>query len=369
MFTKVLKGGNGSIGGQKGLTAYLEKENEGKPEHEHECFFTHDKEVISPDGEVQLEHQYNIKPDIVTSKIDSMRGGLKSFEQKQYQLILSPSEEELNALSDNDLKEYTKEFMDKAYANNFCKQGVSEGLKSKDFVWFAKLEFERTYKGDDKEVKAGLKKSGQKKEGDQRHVHIIVSRKTADNKLQRSPYSQNKGENKRVGFPRDKMRDKAETLFDEKFRYIRENSEKWRHANIRVNGTGKEQLELQKMEREPRRSYLMKSMVREKNQLINKIKMDVIMKLEAKKTRAVAHYEKPTVSLTQPSLPSKEKVKGTQPKFNSNVKKLSTSVKSVKAIGNVIKQASTSSSDKDEFEIKRKRKNQEKEEKKKSRGM
>ena len=80
---------------------------------------------------------------------------------------------------------------------------------------------------------------GMKKEGFQTHVHIIVSRKDANNNYKLSPESQNKkattilnGKEVKQGFDRNKFRDAAEKRFDTVFGYDRKFVEKF--ANRRL---------------------------------------------------------------------------------------------------------------------------------------
>jgi hypothetical protein len=58
-----------------------------------------------------------------------------------------------------------------AYAANFGK-----GLTSKDLVWFAKVEHERSHTYQDRSVQVGDVEKGTPKRGDQTHIHVIVSR-------------------------------------------------------------------------------------------------------------------------------------------------------------------------------------------------
>lgn len=222
-FVKIEKAGTGSVGG---LADYLNKENENKSEQEQDHFFSHDAEGV-PAQEV-------------TNHVDSMRGQLGKDEEKQYQVIIAFSENELKGKTDEQLKEYSKEFMQKAYAENFTKGSESVGHNSENFVWYAKLEHERKYSGDDIEIKEGRAKSGQYKPGDQRHVHVVVSRKTADNKQKRSPLTNHQNTNRgrtTISFSRSNMKDKAEDLFDKKFNHSRTINDRWRTANILKNGT------------------------------------------------------------------------------------------------------------------------------------
>lgn len=139
--------------------------------------------------------------DRVVQEIDSNRQGLKSIEDKFYMISFSPSEYELeqmigrkvNSFDEltelectklfSDLKEYTAQGMDK-YAQAFDRENIKSG---KDLVYFSRIETSREYHHYDKEVFGGKKHVGDKKEGLNAHVHVIVCRKAANRKTSLSP--------------------------------------------------------------------------------------------------------------------------------------------------------------------------------------
>ena len=126
--------------------------------------------------------------DEVTAEIDNNVKGLRAEAAKFYSLVLSPSEEELAHLGanrDEQLKAYTQEVM-QLYAANFnLKDGRK--LESNDLVWAATIHHSRSHRGTDEEVIGGDKKAGEKKEGDQTHVHIVVSARDAAQKITLNP--------------------------------------------------------------------------------------------------------------------------------------------------------------------------------------
>ena len=70
------------------------------------------------------------------------------------------------------------------------------GIKShEDLVWFSKLENDRYYSYNDPEVKQGLKKPGERKQGEQLHIQVSVSRKDATNTIKLSPMNTSRGRN------------------------------------------------------------------------------------------------------------------------------------------------------------------------------
>ena len=126
------------------------------------------------------------------------------------------------------------------YAENFGK-----GLKGKDLLYFAKIEKERSYKGTDLEVKEGLAKQGDLKEGNQTHIHVLVSRKCRQNKLKLSPLSKHRGTRKgpiQGGFDRRAFYQSAEEVFDRRFGYARKLEETFAYQNALKNQGPKERL-------------------------------------------------------------------------------------------------------------------------------
>ena len=115
----------------------------------------------------------------VKSEIDANAKGLRKAQEKFYSLVLSPSQDELNHLSNDQqkLKDYTKAVMEN-YARNF---NLPEGkqLKSSDLVWFATIHQE----GKEKE---GQQK-GQVKAGGHTHVHILISAKDKTGEYRLNP--------------------------------------------------------------------------------------------------------------------------------------------------------------------------------------
>lgn len=213
---------------------YLSKENEEKQHTESEMFFN-DKEAF-------IGNESAIKA------IDgNSRKGLTKDDAKYYEVIIAFSQEELKGKSNREIKDFIKESFPKIYA---------ESVKGKEtdpnkLVWVAKLEEERKYKGYDKEVKEGKGKSGELKEGDNRHVHIIIARKTNDGKQQISPLTNqrtaSKEDSKRViktGFERVAFMKETEKAFDKKFEHERPYDKKFEYVNTMKNGTDKEKEQL-----------------------------------------------------------------------------------------------------------------------------
>lgn len=162
-------------------------------------------------------------------------------------LTINPSEKELshllekvtgkkvenvNQLSEGEkrkyhklLREYTSEVMD-IYAKQFDREVNGKKITGKDLVYVGKIEEQREYKNEDKQVKENkatlmkiwstkdegekralesklhktpsgdIIRAGLNKEGLQSHVHIVVSRYDKDKSTKMSPLSNSRGYSK-----------------------------------------------------------------------------------------------------------------------------------------------------------------------------
>jgi len=220
-------GGNTGSCGQ--LTDYLEKENQklGK----NELWFDQGRDDIGPDQ--------------VKSGIDRNVAKLKKTEAKFYLINISPSGKELDHIGNDPqkLKAYAREVM-KEYAENFNK-----GLSEKDVKYYGKIEYNRYYTYEDPEVKQGLRKRGEVKEGNHMHAQLIVSRKTADNGRLISPMTNHRGSNaghsQKFGqFDRLGFTERCEQAFDRKFSYDRELTETFKYRKAMLNGSAHERADM-----------------------------------------------------------------------------------------------------------------------------
>ena len=246
---------------------YLEKENQGVILEEQEHFFN------------QYGDEFSTKD--VIKDIDGNTAKLKKIEPKFYSITVSPSQRELKQLQNTDLKHYTRELM-KDYVSAFNREINGRPITINDIKYYAKIELTRHFKGTDKQVmenqpfaskilklkqdirkieRGTLEGSVQKKEqqiaklersvphqqngkrilqgmnkaGNQSHIHIIVSRKDASNRVSLSPGSKYKASNVIIdgklvkrGFDRDIFFSKAEKTFDKTFVYKRNYAESYK---------------------------------------------------------------------------------------------------------------------------------------------
>ena len=251
------------------FVGYLGKENQGLEQHEMEHFFNQYGDEISAEE--------------VVKEIDGNTAKLKKKEPKFYSITVSPSKYELQKLQNNsqDLKTYTRELM-KDYVASFNREIHGRPITIEDIKYYGKIEHQRTFKGTDFQIKenqpfatkilqlktemrniqegraegnikrmekeiAKLKRraphqqngkrivQGMQKDGNQSHIHIIVSRKDASNRFSLSPGSKYKasdvklnGETVKRGFDRDKFFEKAEKTFDKTFGYKRNFAETYK---------------------------------------------------------------------------------------------------------------------------------------------
>lgn len=259
-----------NTGSVANLVEYLDKENVGKRIDEMDEFFNHD-------GHFHTAAE-------VEKAIDTNKGKLASNETKYYMITVNPSNAELEHLKnkyddrnyENAFKEYVKDLMDD-YAKNFNRQ-YEDGrpLTGNDIMYFAKIEHERTYKHGEKRFEKDMQhnkaiekkvyiakrnieaianpilkkqkldeiqklerqyirnsegtiiKEGAKKDGNNLHAHIVISRMDKSQTMKLSPMANHKqsknkinGKEVSIGFNRDAFVASGEKLFDKKFEYER----------------------------------------------------------------------------------------------------------------------------------------------------
>jgi hypothetical protein len=226
------------------LINYLEKENLEKDLLNHEKFFDQKSSDVSFHS--------------VQATIDNNKGKLGKEETKFYMISVNPSKDELRHIGrkvsgrdikdisqltaielkryEEALKDYTRRVMDE-YAKNF-----NRGLTSENLVYFGKVEHARYHGRDSSEVKEGLYKAGDRKEGLQTHVHIVVSRMDESKKIRLSPMANAKsskniinGKEVQIGFDRMKFVQSCEKSFDSNFDYKRLQQHKFSHYHTMKN--------------------------------------------------------------------------------------------------------------------------------------
>ena len=209
----------------------------------------------------------------VIDKIDNNKKKLGKQDAKYYAPTISFSQKELAHLSEmvsgkkvnsvwefsdseylkfnNLIRDYGRKVMD-GYAANFNRQnkGLHDG---QDLVYFGKIEHFRKFKGNDKEVKNGVFRSGDYKPGLNSHIHIIVSRKDKTQKMKLCPVVNDRSNdrtigrnNYHIGFDRTEWVKKNEKTFDDFFEYHRKEIERFEVLNILKNGSPKEKDRIQK---------------------------------------------------------------------------------------------------------------------------
>lgn len=215
-----------------GLVHYLDKENRTDLEKQPEYWFNQERD--------------NIVSNEVRPAIDNNIAKLSKVDAKFFLVNISPSQKEIGFLKEKygedgakeHLKAYAVSIMDE-YARNFKRPGIESG---KDLLWFGKLEMHRYYSHKDPEVTQGIKKRGERKDGEQMHIQVIVSRKDITNLIKLSPMNKSKGKNtehsKKMGqFDRSAFKSSGERLFDTQFSFDRALTETFRYANTQKKGT------------------------------------------------------------------------------------------------------------------------------------
>ncbi|GAB4022678.1 hypothetical protein GCM10028808_70890 [Spirosoma migulaei] len=248
-FASPIEGNN--KGSSARLVNYLEKENRNNLSSENEYFFSADRDKCNK-WEVMQQIDNNAKG----QKIEK-------HQDRFFSIIIAPSQSELAQIGNDSgkLKEFTRSAMEN-YASGFCNyNGESRGVKSKDLVWYAKIEHERKFTSLDAEVKEGLSEQGQLKEGDQRHIHIIVSRcegrenrHVLDSDIKRQKQEQTvhlcPNVNNPAIFSRDAFYRATEQTFDKLFTYNRKLEESYDYCNAIKNGTQRDYQKVIQREKE-----------------------------------------------------------------------------------------------------------------------
>lgn len=248
MFINITTSETGDNKGSSGaLVNYLEKENQMQ---------------IEKGKGLELENWFNgtgneIRRQEVRMKIDSNIAKLGRIDSKFFLINISPSQKELAHLYEmygkegtkEKLKEFAIKVMDE-YAKNFKRPGINS---HKDLLWYGKHENYRYYKHTDKEVKDGTRKTGERKEGKQNHIQIIVSRKDITNRIKLSPQNTSKGKNKehsaKLGeFNRTAFKQSGESLFDALFDFNRGLKDTVAYANTMQNGTAEQKIQMQTLD-------------------------------------------------------------------------------------------------------------------------
>jgi hypothetical protein len=205
-----LKSGDNS-GSCGALLNYLEKEDKDRTdEDELKGFFNAKRSDLTNDeAKQEIEHQFYKK-------------GLRANADKFYTVTMSFSEKELEGKTNAELMKFAQDRFGQMYSNAMH----GKKLDPEQVKWVAKLEENRTYKGFD-DIPEG-KKQGDAKEGDNRHIHFVVARKTADGKRQVSPMTTHKHKTDsekaviKSGFDQDHFKFECEEKFDHDLKHGRE---------------------------------------------------------------------------------------------------------------------------------------------------
>lgn len=169
-----------------------------------------DKEKLGLENEFFNQNNDSITREQAVFLIDNNVQGLKKTDEKFYSFSINPSNEELNFIKNdkNKIKEYTRNVMEN-YAKNYKKADLNKN----DIVWTAIIHDTRYYNHADKNVDKS--QIGKKKDGNNMHIHIIVSRKTSDMKKTITVRGRKGIDN----FPLFEFQKKNQETFQETFKY------------------------------------------------------------------------------------------------------------------------------------------------------
>lgn len=245
MFINITTSETGTNKGSSGaLVNYLEKENHLQDEK---------AKVFGQ------EFWFNGTGDDITRqevrvRIDGNIAKLGRNDSKFFLINISPSQKELAHLYEKygkvggkeKLKAFAVRVMD-GYAANFKRPGIGS---NNDLLWYGKHENFRYYSHTDKDVRDGVRHRGERKEGRQDHIQIIVSRKDITNKIKLSPMNTSRGENmehsaKLGEFNRTAFKQLGEILFDREFGFDRGLKETLGYANTMKNGSADQRVQME----------------------------------------------------------------------------------------------------------------------------
>lgn len=210
---------------------------------------------IGTDKTFFSHHMDNVSLTEVIEKIDNNRRTLKRTQDKFYMLSYNPSQREIAHLirvvtGKTDVKDFDELTIDERqkvffefknyvrgcmniYAQSFNRD---RELTADDLVYFGRIEEYRHFSYKDEEVKLGLKKKGDFKEGLQLHAHIIVSRMDASQITSLSPLVKSMGNTNilngkavKNGFCMKEWQFNSFEYFSNKYRYIASVDERFYH--------------------------------------------------------------------------------------------------------------------------------------------
>jgi hypothetical protein len=208
-----------------------------------------------PEEWFSREHA-EVHPAEVRYNIDRDHQGIGRNEGKFATGSINITAEEWQALGKtdderlNNFKEWVKtEFQNELAGNynKFDKQGNRIEISPENLNIYYKIEHDRHYKGNDREVIEGIRRQGETKDGFNLHCHFVLARKTLDGKNRISPTTNNRKE-----FDRDNFTHAVERNFDRYAGYDRPINQSYEYHKAMAHGKGVDKLNLidRQMERE-----------------------------------------------------------------------------------------------------------------------
>lgn len=150
-------------------------------------YFEHEARDANEESLYFDQWRNDLSKEEVVFMIDHNVKGLKKDDTKFVSLVIAPSKEELQHIgnSQEKLQEYTRKVMEN-YASNF-KLKNDKQVPREDLVWYGIVHKNRKYQWDEQAVKEGRAERGERKEGDQMHIHIVVSTRDRDQSITLNP--------------------------------------------------------------------------------------------------------------------------------------------------------------------------------------
>lgn len=217
---------------------------------ENEYFFSSDRDDITVEEAIRMIDDHSKYK--MTKEDAKWYAPMYAFSEKESQEIVKKvlgrvvkdikelSSEEIHLLKKEIIK-YGRQFQD-VMAENFNKKelGIVSG---KDLVYVGVVEISRKYEGDDIEVRKGLKKVREKKDGLNIHIHLVQSRRANNAKRSKiSPMAKQKEAKSvlggSIGFDRNNFTNKIEQKFDEMLSYERDLTETYLYKKFKKNPSG-----------------------------------------------------------------------------------------------------------------------------------
>lgn len=215
---------------------YLGKEDEQRIEQgqQPEEWFSREHADVHP-----AEVRYNIDRDHqgIGKAEGKFATGSINITAEEWQAMGATEEERLNNFKTWVRTEFQNELA--GNYNKYDREGNRIEITPEKLNIYYKIEHDRHYKGNDREVIEGTKRQGEAKDGFNLHCHFVIGRKTQDGYNRISPTTNNRKE-----FDRDNFTHAVERNFDRSFGYERPIEQSYNYHKTMKHGTAEQKLNL-----------------------------------------------------------------------------------------------------------------------------